>query len=52
MRKALDLGRHLEGVPVFGEPFAESNGTVTIAFAILAGLLFVMAWRTGRKSNP
>ena len=52
VRKALDLGRHLEGVPVFGEPFAESNGTVTIAFGILTVLLFLLSWRTGRKSNP
>ncbi len=49
VRDALDFGALLENVKVFGAPFAESNGTVTIAFGILTALLFVLAWRTGRK---
>ena len=49
VRDALDIGAKLENVKVFGAPFAESNGTVTIAFGILTALLFALAWRTGRK---
>ena len=47
----LNVGKKLESVPVFGAPFAESNGTVTIAFTILIVLLFLLSWLTGRKSN-
>ena len=48
-REALDIGKRLETTEVFGKPFAESNGTVTIAFGILTLLLFMLAWLTGRK---
>ena len=44
-----NVGKKLEGVDVFGAPFAESNGTVTIAFGILTILLFALSWRTARR---
>jgi len=50
-RDGLDLGKKLESVPVFGAPFAESNGTVTIAFAALTALLFGFACFSGRKKK-
>ncbi len=49
VREFADFGSKLSGVAVFGEPFAKSVGTVTIAFGILTVLLFALSWRTGRK---
>ncbi len=52
VRDALDVGKMLEHVSVFGEPFAESNGTVTIAFGLLAVILFALGALSGRKRTP
>jgi putative OPT family oligopeptide transporter len=49
--KWLNFGEKLKDVQVFGSPFAESNGTVVIAFGLLSLALFLGAWLTGRKKT-